>query len=92
MLAVKKAVQTRGKADIASRKHAEALSIEDVKKLMRWSELKCANDNIEEVRTNRENRPVAKDEVSLTIEQLHVLFEHAFMRAFVSSAFTLWTR
>ncbi|KAF5371482.1 hypothetical protein D9615_009624 [Tricholomella constricta] len=99
VLAIKKAMQTRGKATIATRKHAEALSIEDEQKLMQWSQCLCSHERLEEVSSeknrNGSTRPVkGKDEVAipLTVEEVHFIFEHGFMRVFVTSAFTLWTR
>ncbi|KAF5387172.1 hypothetical protein D9615_002091 [Tricholomella constricta] len=99
VLAIKKAMQTRGKATIATRKHAEALSIEDERKLMQWSQHLCSHERLEEV-SSVENgcggmRPVkggGEKITPLTIDDVHFVFEHGFMRAFVTSAFTLWTR
>ncbi|KAF8060132.1 hypothetical protein FPV67DRAFT_1423798 [Lyophyllum atratum] len=87
VLEIKKAVKTRGKNDGATRKHAEAISIEDMKRLVQWSQRICSLEQLErrpdESASTRANREETK---------LLLLFEHGFMNAFVSSAFTLWTR
>ena len=80
VVAVLNAVKTRSKKKgySATRNHAEAMSIEELQKLMRWSEETCPDELL--------TMPL-KD-----IETLKFRLEHALMRAFVSSAFTLWTR
>ncbi|KAF5382515.1 hypothetical protein D9615_003084 [Tricholomella constricta] len=99
VLAIKKAMQTCGKATNATRKHAEALSIEDERKLMQWSQCLCPHERLEEISSekngNGSTRPVkgkGEGALPLTVEEVHFIFEHGFMRAFVTSAFTLWTR
>ncbi|KAF5367338.1 hypothetical protein D9615_010283 [Tricholomella constricta] len=106
IIELKKSIQTRGKANAASRKHAEALTIEGLKKLMDWSEHQCPTGRLEGVQNLTApdlDAGIADDggqpfeegkdrEQPLSIEQLHLLFNHGFMRAFMSSAFTLWTR
>lgn len=85
VLAVKKAVQTRSKADGATRKHAEAISIEDMKKLMQSLERTLSAEQLENFADGRRDG-------STTVKSLREIFECAFMKAFASSAFTLWTR
>jgi hypothetical protein len=58
--------------------HAEAMTIEELQKLMSWSETMCPNGML--------TMPI-KD-----LETLKFHTEHALMRAFISLAFTLWTR
>ena len=71
-------VPSSEKGHAAVRNHAEAMTIEELQKLMAWSETMCPDDML-----------------MMPIEDLATLkfrAEHALMRAFVSSAFTLWTR
>ncbi|EDQ99570.1 uncharacterized protein LACBIDRAFT_316329 [Laccaria bicolor S238N-H82] len=80
VMAVLHAVKVRAaeKGHAAVRNHAEAITIEEVKKIMEWSEKTCPDDLL-----------------TLPVEDLETLMfhaEHALMRAFISSAFTLWTR
>lgn len=58
--------------------HAEAITIEEIQQIMEWSEKTCPDDLL--------TLPVAD------LETLMFRAEHALMRAFISSAFTLWTR
>lgn len=98
VLEIKKSVQTRGKTKAATRKHAEALTIEDIKKLMQWSERTCSNGQIEQVlsqETDEGGRSYfdrANSEKPLTVDEIQAVFNHGFMRGFMTSAFTLWTR
>jgi hypothetical protein len=71
--------RSRAKGAAATRQHADAMTIEDLRTMMQWSENECPSSKIEP-----EN---VKD-----VEQLQILTKHAMMRAFSSSAFTLWTR
>ena len=82
--AIREAVKTRSgvKGAAASRQHAEALSLEELQKLMRWSEKECPHEMV-----TPERAQTARD-----LEELQVLTKHGLMRAFSSSAFTLWTR
>jgi len=80
VMAVLHAVKIRAveKGHAAVCNHAEAITIEEVQKIMEWSEKTCP-DNL----------------LTLPVEDLEILMfraEHALMRAFISSAFTLWTR
>ena len=74
--AIKIRASVKGAA--ATRQHAEAISIEEIQTLMQWSERTCPNELLE--------MPVPD------VETLMFRLEHALMRAFVTSAFTLWTR
>jgi hypothetical protein len=83
-LAVRSVVQAvktreRTKGASATRNHAEAMTIEEIKKLMNWSETQCSNELLTTV-------PIK------TMEELKHRLEHGLMRAFMASAFTLWTR
>ena len=75
--AVKTRARTKGYS--ATRNHAEAMTIEEIQKLMKWSETQCSNELLTTV-------PIE------TKEELKRRLEHGLMRAFMASAFTLWTR
>jgi hypothetical protein len=77
---VMQAVKTRARSKGASatRNHAEAMSIEEIQKLMNWSEMQCSNELT--------TVPIE------TMEESKRRLEHGLMRAFMASAFTLWTR
>ena len=62
----------------ATRQHAEAMKLEDLKTLMRWSESEYPSERLEDV---------PKD-----VDELMVAVEHGMMRAFMSTGFVLWTR
>ena len=71
-------VRSSEKGHAAVWNHAEAMTIEELQKLMAWSETMCPDDML-----------------TMPIEDLETLkfhAEHALMRAFISSVFTLWTR
>jgi hypothetical protein len=76
MQAVK--TRARSKGASATRNHAEAMSIEEIQKLMNWSEMQCSNELT--------TVPIE------TMEESKRRLEHGLMRAFMASAFTLWTR
>jgi alpha-amylase/alpha-mannosidase (GH57 family) len=64
-------------AAAATRHHAEAMGLEDLKKIIQWSEIQYQSELAVE----------PKD-----IKALMLAVEHAIMRAFMTSGFTLWTR
>jgi hypothetical protein len=72
-------IRARAKGASATRNHAEAITIEEIQKLMNWSEMQCSNELLTTV-------PVE------TMEESKRHLEHGLMRAFMASAFTLWTR
>ncbi|KAF8798245.1 hypothetical protein BYT27DRAFT_7264839 [Phlegmacium glaucopus] len=78
---VLRAVKTRAhtKGALATRNHAEAITIEEIRKLMNWSEKNCPNEKLN-------STPVEN------MEELKLCLEHGLMCAFMTSAFTLWTR
>lgn len=76
--AVKTRARTKGAS--ATRNHAEAMTIEEIQKLMNWSETQCSNELL------TVPVPIA------TMEESKRRLEHGLMRAFMASAFTLWTR
>lgn len=80
--AVVKSVKTRAKSkgESATRNHADAMTLEEIQKLMRWSEEQCPNELLTDIKK--------VDDIAV----LKFRLEHGFMRAFMSSAFTLWTR
>ncbi|KAF8875269.1 hypothetical protein CPB85DRAFT_1260091 [Mucidula mucida] len=67
----------------ATRNHAEAITIEEMKQAMEWSFSVCS-----EVLITR----FIRGDSTLTVEERSNVIEHAFMRAFTSTSFTLWTR
>lgn len=79
-----KAAKTKAKkkgAD-ATRHHAEAMTIEELQKLMTWSEETCPHDHLE----------VSDSGCGGKAGVLKDTLEHGFVRGFASTAFTLWTR
>ncbi|KAF8886647.1 hypothetical protein CPB85DRAFT_1258454 [Mucidula mucida] len=67
----------------ATRNHTEAITIEEMKQAMEWSFSVCS-----EVLITR----FIRGDSTLTVEERSNVIEHAFMRAFTSTSFTLWTR
>lgn len=83
--AVVQSIKTREKVKGASafRNHAEAMSIEELAHLMEWSEQACPSDLL---------TPESLLQIQGSVEDLKHRLHHGFMRAFLSSGFTLWTR
>ena len=71
--------QAHAKGTSATRNHAEAMTIEEIRKLINWSETQCSNEWLTIV-------PIE------TMEESKHRLEHGLMRAFMESAFTLWKR
>ncbi|KAJ7644798.1 hypothetical protein FB45DRAFT_976028 [Roridomyces roridus] len=71
--------KTRVKGEAATRRHAEAMTIEDLRKIMEYSEKQCSAEVV------KANQPP-------DLPALVVLLKHGMMRAFLSSGFCLWTR
>ncbi|KAF9024486.1 hypothetical protein BDZ89DRAFT_925293, partial [Hymenopellis radicata] len=67
----------------ATRNHAEAITIEEMKRTMEWSFSICP-----ELLVTR----FLRADSTLTMEERSNVIEHTFMRAFTSTGFTLWTR
>ena len=65
-------------AAAAVRHHAEAMGLEELKKVIQWSEKVYPSEKLAEG---------PKD-----ISELMLSVEHTMMRAFKTSGFTLWTR
>jgi hypothetical protein len=65
-------------AAAAVRHHAEAMGLEELKKVIQWSEIKYPSEKL---------GAQPKD-----INELMLSVEHTMMRAFMTSGFTLWTR
>lgn len=78
---VVKAVKTRaGKKGVsANRHHAEAITIEEMGLIMRWSESICSHVQLQ--------KPPLHD-----VNVLKIVDKHGLFRAFASTAFTLFTR
>ena len=60
------------------------MTLEELQQLMKWSNKECPNEWLTDDRWRSE----AHDAVAALKHRL----QHGFMRAFMSSAFTLWTR
>ena len=75
-----KTIKAKSAADGSSRKHAFPMTIEDISQLIRWSESICSPASISEKATGAQE------------QTLTAMVRHAFMHAFVTTAFTLWTR
>ena len=84
--AVIQSVKTRekSKGSGATRNHAEAMSLEELQHLMQWSTKQCPDEWL-----IGENW---RSEVQDSVEALKHRLQHGFMRGFMSSGFTLWTR
>lgn len=73
-----KTIKNKAGADGGHRNHAEAIRIEDVRKIMAMSAAECPiGCTYEHIKDTN---------------QLRITTEHLLMRAFISSGFTLWTR
>jgi hypothetical protein len=79
-------VKTRekSKGSGATRNHAEAMSLEELQHLMQWSTKECPDEWL--IGDNW------RSEVQDSVEALKHCLQHALMRGFMSSGFTLWTR
>lgn len=73
-----KTIKNKDHTNGDQRNHAEAISIEDMGRIMRWSEQICPNELLERTWGNA--------------DQFIFVATHGMLRAFCSSAFTLWAR
>jgi hypothetical protein len=75
----------KSKGVSATRNHAEAMTLEELQRLMDWSTQKCPNEWL----TGDDGwRSEAYDAIAALRHRL----QHGLMRGFMPSAFTLWTR
>ena len=83
--AVIRSVKThkKSKGSGATRNHAEAMSLEELRHLMQWSMKECPDEWL-----IGENWSETQD----SVEALKHHLQHGFMWGFMSSGFTLWTR
>ncbi len=58
--------------------HAEAMLIEDLRKMLDWSTLQCPSNWLEKELAD--------------VDTLHFVAKHVMMRAFAASGFVIWTR
>lgn len=72
-----KTIKNKCGADGGTRNHAEAITIEDMRTLMDWSQSKYPSETLDSL---------------MDTEELKSGKMHALMRAFMASGFTLWTR
>ncbi|KAJ7182080.1 hypothetical protein C8R46DRAFT_885244, partial [Mycena filopes] len=70
--------KARVKGAAATRHHAEATTIEDMRQMMQHSESVCPNEKL-----------LANPESDNDLQEM---IKHGMMRAFMSSGFCLWTR
>ncbi|KAJ7611843.1 hypothetical protein FB45DRAFT_843944 [Roridomyces roridus] len=79
--ALMKCVKTKTlvKGEAATRRHAEAMAIEDIRKIVDWSKQQCSSKEL------AAGSPA--DRSALVRVQ-----KHGFMRAFLASGYCLWTR
>jgi hypothetical protein len=63
----------------AVRHHAEAMGLEELKKIIQWSEKMYPSEKL-------------SGEPPKDMNELMLAVEHTMMRAFMTSGFTLWTR
>ncbi|KAF8958352.1 hypothetical protein BDZ97DRAFT_1906545 [Flammula alnicola] len=74
----------KSKGASATRNHAEAMTLEELQHLMRWSAKECPDEWLTDERW--------KSKIEDTVAALKLCLQHGFMRGFMSSGFTLWTR
>ena len=72
------AIKTKDKSIGGLRNHAEAMTIQDLRSIMRYSERECPSDWT----TNNLH----------VLETRQHVAKHLMMRAFLSTGFTVWTR
>ncbi|KAJ7898823.1 hypothetical protein B0H14DRAFT_3554223 [Mycena olivaceomarginata] len=77
-------VRSVEKGALATRNHAEAISVEDMKIMMDWSESICPSSRL----ADAVKSGIAPQDLATRI----LLLKHGMMRGFSSSGFTLWTR
>ncbi|KAJ7508230.1 hypothetical protein B0H11DRAFT_2169261 [Mycena galericulata] len=77
-------VRAKEKGTAATRNHAEAISAEDMKVMMDWSESVCPSSKLAEA---VKSGVAPRDRATRNL-----LLKHGMMRAFSASGFTLWTR
>ncbi|KAF9064776.1 hypothetical protein BDP27DRAFT_1425442 [Rhodocollybia butyracea] len=66
----------------ATRNHAEAMTVEDIKAMIAWSENVCPKSAVDLVLSGSDQNA----------EHAMLVIKHTFLRGFLSSGFTLWTR
>lgn len=77
-------IKTKGAAKgvEATRNHAEAMTIEDIEAMVAWSEKECPKSIVDLVLSGTDQNAA----------QVMLVIKHTFLRGFLSSGFTLWTR
>ncbi|KAF9071276.1 hypothetical protein BDP27DRAFT_1382450 [Rhodocollybia butyracea] len=66
----------------ATRNHAEAMTVEDIEAMVVWSEKECPKSMVDLVLFGTDQNA----------EHTMLVIKHTFLRGFLSSGFTLWTR
>lgn len=72
------AIKVKDRADGAARRHAQPMSVEDLKQVMEWSEEECP--------------PRKLGRLAESAGEQLLVAKHGLMRALMSTGFTLWTR
>lgn len=73
-------IRNKSRAPGNERDHAEAMKIEDMHRMIAWSEAQVASD-VDWTQANISD-----------VSRLLTIVKHLSMRAFMAMAFTLWTR
>lgn len=68
------------KGAAASRRHAEALTVEDLEQIMDWSNLQCPPEKLQHCKRSPDK------------EENFLKLKHGLMRGFISIGWTLWSR
>ncbi|KAJ6480027.1 hypothetical protein C8R47DRAFT_1186705 [Mycena vitilis] len=77
-------IRDKAKGAAATRNHAEAISAEDMKIMMDWSESVCPSFRL--------TSAITAGAAPQGLEDRLLLLTHGLMRSFASGAFNLWTR
>ncbi|KAF7793056.1 hypothetical protein EIP86_004161 [Pleurotus ostreatoroseus] len=82
-------IKNRSAAADDARDHAEAMTLDDLRKMMNWSLVQCPQELVDSVLA----QAVDPDRSSqLDVAQILFVSKHLQIRGFFSSAFVLWTR
>ncbi|KAL6304303.1 hypothetical protein BKA93DRAFT_817719 [Sparassis latifolia] len=73
-----RAIENKARSGGGSRNHAEAMTLENMTKLMMWSEQACPSEWTQQEITD--------------LGTMQDVTKHLMMRAFMTSGFTIWTR
>ncbi|KAK0220041.1 hypothetical protein IW262DRAFT_1461271 [Armillaria fumosa] len=71
-------MKSSAKGAAATRHHADAMLVEDLIKIVKYSKAECSSEQLEKTQ--------------VLAQELTQMIKHGLMRAFLTSGFTLWTR